>query len=508
MISAEYRELLHDFEKRMRFVNIIKYWLQRGTPADIRELLHNDSDKTDNLIMMVMVFIMDSTLRYGERCTKKDIAEFLRELSEIYGYEPEAAEKLTNYIVTDVLQSGGKIRLFDSFFSSTQRFREQSTLILIEQQQGSYVLTNEAYEFLFRTKEIDSELDFSVNRFKLQEFIKRGNYSKALRESRELVSRVRNLKTRMDDFILRCRTNINEVAIDEYEEIVTQIKDSFEDENKQLSDIRTLMSAKLQAITDADINNDGNIGQTEHEIREILENIDTVISEQSRIFNRKFNLSELYAEILDDSFSYFQANRFDMEKELLLPMQKMHLSDSENVGKLFSPLYRPKFPHLFGLDFFYQQQNSIRESKSDYGIDTESEESVESVSDMRNKRYVEIIRSLLTYAKKKPVFRFSEYLSEIAAEGLQEQLHEKALPDVMLKLYGSGEIDIAGWHSESRDIIVPAGEFDLSYCLSELPEELVQMKKIIIYKLDETVTFSDNSKRIIKMNDLKIEVIK
>ena len=508
MISAEYMELLQDFEKRMRFVNIIKYWLQRSTPADIRELLNNDSDKTDNLIMMVLVFIMDSTLRYGERCTKKDIAAFLRELSDIYGYEPEAAEKLTNYIVTDVLQSGGKIRLFETFYSSDKRFSEQSTLILIEQQQGSYVLTNEAYEFLFRTKEIDSELDFSVNRFKLQEFIKRGNYSKALRESRELVSRVRNLKTRMNDFMLRCRTNISDVSIDEYEEIVKQVKDSFEDENKQLSDIRALVSAKLQAIADANINNDENIGQAEREIREILENIDTVISEQSRIFNRKFTLSGLYAELLDDSFSYWQAGRFDMEQELLLPLQKMQLSDTQNVGKLFAPLYRPKFPHLFGLDFFYQRQSAIKESRRDNGIDIESEESAGSAADIRNKRYVDIIRALLTCAEKKPVLLFSEYISEIPEELLKEQLQEKALPDVMLKLYGMGEIDIAGWRSENRDIIVPVGEFDLSYCLSELPAELVQMKKIIIYKLDETVTFSDNSESMIKMNDFKIEVIK
>lgn len=67
----------------------------------------------------------------------------------------------------------------------------------------------------------------------------------------------------MDDFMLRCRTNISEVSIDEYEEIVTQVKNSFKDENKQLSDIRTLVLAKLQAIAGAQINQDDNIGQTE-----------------------------------------------------------------------------------------------------------------------------------------------------------------------------------------------------------------------------------------------------
>ena len=359
---------------------------------------------------------------------------------------------------------------------------------------------------MFRTKEIDSELDFSVNRFKLQEFIKRGNYGKALRESRELVSRVRNLKTRMDDFMLRCRTNISEVSIDEYEEIVTQVKDSFEDENKQLSDIRTLVSAKLQAIADAQINTDENIGQTEQEIREILENIDTVISEQSRVFNQKFSLSELYADLLDDSFSYLQAGRFDLEHELLLPLQKMQLQDTRNVGKLFAPLYRPFFSHMFGIDFFYSRQNAIREGNRDDGIDIVSDDNAKTAADIRNKRYVEIIRGLLTFADKNSIFCFSDYLAAVPKEQVQEQLREKFLPDVMLKLYGIGEIDVAGWRSEQQNIIVPVGEFDLSYCLSELPKEFVQMESILIHKLDEVITLLDSAGGSIKMNDFKIEV--
>lgn len=508
MISEGTKELLQDFEKRMRFVNLIKYWLQRSKPNEIREILHNDDDKTDNLILMVMIFIMDSTLRYGERCTKKEISAFLRELADVYGYEQEASEILADYIVTDVLQSGGKIRLFDTFHSSDEQFGEQSALILIEQQSGSYVLTNEAYEFLFRTKEIDSELDFSVNRFKLQEFIKRGNYSKALRESRELVSKARNLKTRMDDFMFRCRRNISEVSIDEYEDIVAKVRDFFEDENKQLSDIRTLVSAKLQALADAEIRKDENIEKTEKEIREILENIDTVISEQSRVFNQKFTLSELYSKLLDDSFSYLQAGRFDFEKEVLLPLQKMKLQDSQNVGKLFAPLYRPTLPHLFGLDFFYSRQNALRENKRDDGIDITADDNAETSSDIRNKRYVEIMRGLLSFAEKKDVFRFSEYLSTVSQELMHEQLQENLLPDVMLKLYGFGEIDVAGWRSEQNDILEPVGEFDLSYCLSELPEELVRMQTISINKLDDVITISDNSGHSIRINDFNIEVKK
>ena len=225
--------------------------------------------------------------------------------------------------------------------------------------------------------------------------------------------------------MLQCRTNIAEVSIDEYEDIVTQVRNSFEDENKQLSEIRAIVSAKLQAIADSGINNDGNIRNTEKEIHEILENIDTVISEQSRVFNQKFTLSELYAELLDDSFSCLQAGRFDFEQEILLPMQKMKLSDSENIGKLFTPLYRPVFPHIFGLDFFYQRQNTIRESLRDEGIDTCVEEESESASDIRNRRYVGIIRGLIAYSEIKTVFRFSEYIGTLQQDILNEQLQER-----------------------------------------------------------------------------------
>lgn len=306
--------------------------------------------------------------------------------------------------------------------------------------------------------------------------------------------------------MLRCRINISEVSIDEYEDIVDQVRDSFENENKQLSDIRSLVSAKLQAFAVAEIKEDRQICQTEKEIHEILENIDTVISEQSRVFNQKFTLSELYADLLDDSFSYLQAGHFDIEQELLLPLQKMQLKDSKDVGKLFAPLYRPEFPHLFGIDLFYRRQNSLREVSRDDGIDITSDDTAENVADIRNERYVEIIRGLLSFAENRAVFNFSEYLDTVSKTQLHEQMQEKALPDVMLKLYGLGEIDIAGWRSAQHDIIVPVGEFDLSYCLSELPEESVQMESIMIYKLDDVITLSDHKGGHIEMNDFKIEV--
>ena len=149
---------------------------------------------------------------------------------------------------------------------------------------------------------------------------------------------------------------------------------------------------------------------------------------------------------------------------------------------------------------------SSTKGKRDDSIYITSEDTAENVADIRNKRYVSIIMGLLSYAENKSVFCFSEYLGSVPKKQLQEQLQEKSLPYVMLKLYGLEVLDIAGWRSEQQDIIVPVGEFDLSYCLSELPEKLVQMDSIHIQKLDEVITLSDYAGGSIKINDFKVEV--
>ena len=93
MLSNETKELLEGFEKRMKFVNVIKYIKKHGFTDEIKDFFPDDQDMMDNLVIAVLVFIMDSTLRYGEKCSKKDISRFLREMSEVYGYPAEKDRK-------------------------------------------------------------------------------------------------------------------------------------------------------------------------------------------------------------------------------------------------------------------------------------------------------------------------------------------------------------------------------------------------------------------------------
>lgn len=114
----------------------------------------------------------------------------------------------------------------------------------------------------------------------------------------------------------------------------------------------------------------------------------------------------------------------------------------------------------------------------------------------------------MSYTYNNPVFRLSEYITALPEDVLNQQFQEKSLPYVMLKLYGFGEINISDWKEKHHNTIIPSGEFDLSYCLGEMPENLIQMQMIMIKKSDEIISFPAVDSDNITMNDIIVEVIK
>ena len=86
---------------------------------------------------------------------------------------------LARYIIVDVLQNGGVMAEFTTFYSASESF-EPMSIRLINEEKGSYHLTDDAFDFLFRSKEIESELDYSVTRFRMKEYMRRDNYEDAL----------------------------------------------------------------------------------------------------------------------------------------------------------------------------------------------------------------------------------------------------------------------------------------------------------------------------------------
>jgi len=512
-LRSELSELLAGFEKRMKFINIVRYLLDYKYPDHIREMIP-DKRILDNMIVAVLVFIKDRTLGTEQTCTIADVERFLEDFSVVLPTDYNTNTKtLARYIIIDVLQNGGVMAEFTTFYSTSESF-EPMSIRLINEEKGSYHLTDDAFDFLFRSKEIESELDYSVTRFRMKEYMRRDNYEDALDESRELVSKIRNMKVKIDDFLHRCREDISKITVDEYETVVGRIRSLLEDEYKELTEIQAAAKERAKNLEEALQNGVGTEDTQKHRsaLKEIIDNISLTIDEQRTLINKKASLSESYQALIRDNFVVNRFERLNFERDILSPLRKMDTSLGDAAKFFLFMLTKPEFDKKFSVENFYAPQGKISENEAEEGLDITGEETdYEKQIEIRNTRFRNISCDLFRFMEHKDHFKISDFIDSLRVSELKEYSTENALPSVMLSLFAMQELNIEEWKNGERFTVIPNGEFELAWCLEEIPEEYLQIKQIRFTKTNSNFSFSaeqDGYERKIDMTDFEVEVVR
>ena len=509
-LRPELAELLAGFEKRMKFINIARSLIEYSYRDNIREMIP-DRDLLDNIIVAVLVFIKERTLGREQNCSLEDIADFLDDLSVILPDEVTInSAELARFIVVDVLQKGGVLTNYKVYISGKENF-ELVPVRLIEEERGTYHLTDDAFDFLFRCKEIESELDYSVTRFRMAEYMKHDNYAEALDQSRELVSRIRNMKVSMDDFMRRCRENIAKISIDQYETVVSRVRNLLETEYEELRIIQDNAKERANSLTQAQQSGVGpeDIQKHRKALNEIIHNIQLTIEEQRSLINKKMSLSDVYQSILSDSYAMNRYERLNFDKDIMAEMRNGNIPLDIASLYLMFPLTRPEFENRFSVENFYALQTKITELEEDDAEDIDSETEEENPVEVRNTRFLEICKSFFDYLITKTEFRISEFVASLNDERLYEFCEENALPQMVLSLYSIQKISVSDWKKSNEMIVQPMGEFELSWCLSELPDHYLEIDCFTVEKLDREFAFAvnrDGKQNRISMSDFVIGV--
>lgn len=512
-LRSELSELLAGFEKRMKFINIVRCLLDYKYPDHIREMIP-DKRILDNMIVAVLVFIKDRTLGTEQTCTITDVERFLEDFSVVLPADYNTNPKiLARYIIIDVLQNGGVMAEFTTFYSASESF-EPMAIRLINEEKGNYHLTDDAFDFLFRSKEIESELDYSVTRFRMKEYMRRDNYEDALDASRELVSRIRNMKVSMDDFLLRCREDISKITVDQYETVVSRIRSLLEDEYKELTEIQAAAKERAKNLEEALQSGVGTEITQKHRsaLKEIIENISLTIDEQRTLINKKVSLSESYQALIRDNFVVNRFERLNFERDILSPLRKMDTTLGDAAKFFLFMLTKPEFDKKFNVENFYAPQGKISENEAEEGLDITGEETdYEKQIEIRNARFRNISCDLFRFIEHKDHFKISDFIDSLHVSELKEYSTENALPSVMLSLFAMQELNIEEWKNGERFAVIPNGEFELAWCLEEIPKEYLQIKIIRFTKTNSNFSFSveqDGYARKIDMTDFEVEVVR
>ena len=500
-------DLLAGFEKRMQIVAAIDSIVNRGNrKMDIEKLF--EPGQLDNIILSVLVFIMERTLTEDEECTMDRIMAFVAGIVPAYNldFPMPVLRKITEYIIKDILQNGGEARYYPVMRYGQGMVPTRIRLIddkLKESDRGylmTYQLTDQGYDLLFRTKEVEQEISFTIEELKLRELIKRKNYKKAIGQSSNLVQMIRQKKNDLRQFMQRIRENIYDVDIREFERLVGSTYTLLEEEYGIMNEIRAMIVLSEERLKEEEASRgalDEEMKRARAEIAVIRRNINTTIDEQKELILERHSLSRIYKETIADSFSLALAKNYDFEREILVRLERCPESVISSLWKLLNPLFRPNPDRGLNLLSLFERQARLRQEEDATG-GVVIEELGEDPERLRikniNDANTEFIRSILEFvAEKGAGCRFGELFQDLKSRG---EIFDLLVADdlvfrSMLKLYDLNIIEIRAWQAQRDEVVANAtGELDVGFCLYCIEKDrpdLYGVSKIEIKKPDDHV---------------------
>jgi len=501
-------EFLEGFQQRMQLIGVVDAVINRRNKK--AELENPIGDKEfENLIFSVLVFIMEKTLTEEEECTIKTISGFVHKiLEENYKYPnaKEAALPVTEYIIKSILQFEGKNTYYPVMNYETKEWTQLRIKLLnekVEDHSNGYVsiysLTDQGYDFLFRTKEVDNEISFSVEEFKLRELIKRKNYKKALQQSNNLVQMVRQKKRDLEQFIQAAKGNIHNLDLTKYDELISSTYKLLQDEYKMLGDIQNLVRKSEERLrTDYNIHGEltEDLKKAQIELYKINQNLSSARKEQAHLINQREGSYKILKSTLEESFQFTSQKRYDFEQEVLRPMERIGEEGTKGLWRLFTPLFHVEPYRYLSVSLIYKPQGKLSEEESidEVGIlvDEQKEDVEKERNDKINKIYLKILLSIVEEAKKRDgKLDFKTLCEELQKDqdAFKILTQENLLFITLLKLYEMEILDVAAWRQSDRTFLGNnTGEFNVDALLHQLiyggsPYENVE--EIIFRKIEE-----------------------
>lgn len=473
----------------------------------------------DNLVFSVLLYIMEQSLK-EEICTIDDIGEFIDEINSLYykkSISYEECKELAEFIVNVILCDEGKAMYFKALNYKRAEYENINVSFLknsMEYIEGvrrvSYSLTDEGYELILSTLEVEESLKLTIQEIIFKLHLDKASYDKALDDMKNIFNGMRRRVQKMEDDIRRIKESPLTYSVDEYKSMMEGNIEILNENKKKFLAHKLAIEEKIQVFEEKDIHiKDLNEEEMENlmNLRIINEYLGRTIDEEQRILKNHFDLKRIYGEELENISKMSLIERFDIKKEVFNKILE-NPNKLDNIHLLFSSLFTRNPDKNYNLNKAFQFQQPVRakDNEDDEELLSFNEEDIIEAENKKKLERIEkcnkIIELILEFACEKGKITLSEINNKISES---EVLKDVLIPTV--EIFREVIIEML----KVRDININELEEERKTSIDNNEIEF-QLNKSILELIDRNDLLSNVSE--IKVNkvefgeDIKLEHVK
>lgn len=536
-VAMQY-DFLRNFIKRMKNVGayalLFKNSIQKQT---WKQYGFDTVYEQTNIIFSVLLYIMEQSLK-EEACTIDDITYFIDNINVSYYKKPlsyDDCKLLGEFIVNTILCDDGRAMYFEGYNYEQEKYQELSISFIANKslylegdvKRTSYFLTDDGYNLMLSTLEIESNMKLTVHEMIFKLHLEKASYDKAADEMKNIFNLMRIQLQRIQEAMRKIRQNALSYSVEEYKKILDENIATIDETKQKFLEYRAYVSRLVKEMEHQNIH----IERLEHKESENLRNLKVIegylnraLDEHQKILSTHFDLKALYTKELETLSQMSLIQRFSLRTDFYNEVLKNPESLTQ-MEVFFRPLFVQDVEKIYLLDKAFAYQKPIIEREMEESaemVDFDNETWLREQNELlqkKLKRYQDSVSCLLLYATKE---------GEITLSQLQEQLTPddkdvlfpsmEIFREIMIELLKEGNFRLDALRKEKEEHFEEMRkQFQMSQCLLDCVEaipKLSKIKELNVKRLEggrvvefDNILDESGKFRKIKCSDVQISVL-
>lgn len=373
-------DFLNAFPKRMKNVGMYALLLRNSRLKGVwKEFEFNEEDEQLNVDFAVLLYIMEMSLREID-CTMDEIAIFIDDLNAHFFKKPmtrDACFTLGSFIVNTVLSNEGMLMTFKGFDFETSQYRDITISYVTNRivypepdtPRTAYSLTDDGYNLVLGTLEIESNLKISVQELIFRMHLERQNYDQALTDIKNIFGLMHVQLQKNADAMYRIRQNALAYNVDEFRALMDENMATIRTTEEKFEGYRKNVRTRRMELEE----NHYDIGALSKEEQENLYNLKEIerylnrtLDEHHRILDIHLDLKDVYRVELAKIRQMSVIKRFPFRSEFFDKV----LADPSTLSRLsifLNPLFNRPMNKSLNPNILFESQR-VLQSEEDAGV--------------------------------------------------------------------------------------------------------------------------------------------